>query len=67
MPINLEIQKGLGNNGAMINFPVANITADLIIRQNKFPTNFGQQSRQWFLNQLPKNLRWYAFRGRYPR
>ncbi|RSC22552.1 RND transporter [Acinetobacter sp. FDAARGOS_515] len=52
----LEIQKGLGNNGAMINFPVANITADLIIRQNKFPTNFGQQSRHWFLNQLPKNF-----------
>ena len=52
----LEIQKGLGSKGAMINFPVANITADLIIRSSKFPTGFGQTSRQWFLNQLPKNF-----------
>ncbi|WP_130803791.1 putative solute-binding protein [Acinetobacter ihumii] len=52
----LEIQKGLGTKGAMINFPVANITADLIIRSSKFPSGFGQTSRQWFLNQLPKNF-----------
>ena len=52
----LEIQKGLGRDGAMINFPVANITADLLIRPNKFPENFGQQSRNWFIKQLPKNF-----------
>jgi hypothetical protein len=28
----LEIYKGLGTNGAMFNFPVLQVTADLVIR-----------------------------------
>lgn len=52
----LEISKGLGSTGAMVNFPVVNVTADLIIRDNKFPTNFASQSRQWFIKQLPKSF-----------
>ena len=48
----LEISKGLGSTGAMVNFPVVNVTADLIIRDNKFPANFASQSRQWFIKQL---------------
>ena len=49
----LEISKGLGNKGAMINFPVLNVTADLIFNTAKFPANFGPQSREWFVKQLP--------------
>ena len=52
----LEIHKGLGNNGAMVNFPVLNVTADLIIRPEKFPDGFAAQSRQWFVRQLPKSF-----------
>ncbi|QIO07381.1 RND transporter [Acinetobacter shaoyimingii] len=52
----LEIQKGLGQNGAMFTFPVVNITADLIIRQDKFPKSFSVSSRAWFIKQLPKNI-----------
>lgn len=52
----LEISKGLGSTGAMVNFPVVNVTADLIIRDNKFPANFASQSRQWFIKQLPKSF-----------
>lgn len=52
----LEIYKGLGTHGAMINFPVVNVTADLIIRKNKFPEGFGMQSRSWFVKQLPKSF-----------
>lgn len=51
----LEINKGLGN-GALFNFPVVNITGDLIIRPSKFPANFGTQSRQWFVKKLPSNF-----------
>eukprot|EP01086_Lenisia_limosa_P011761 TRINITY_DN3832_c0_g1_i1.p1 TRINITY_DN3832_c0_g1~~TRINITY_DN3832_c0_g1_i1.p1 ORF type:complete len:344 (-),score=49.17 TRINITY_DN3832_c0_g1_i1:106-1137(-) len=51
----LEISKGLAN-GALFNFPVVNITGDLIIRPGKFPANFGTQSRQWFINKLPSNF-----------
>ena len=52
----LEISKGLGSTGAMVNFPVVNVTADLIIRDNKFPANFASQTRQWFIKQLPKSF-----------
>lgn len=52
----LEIYKGLGSNGAMLNFPVLNVTADLIIRPSKFPQGFAPQSRQWFIRQLPKSF-----------
>jgi len=51
----LEISKGLAN-GALFNFPVVNITGDLIIRPSQFPNGFGPQSRQWFVNKLPSNF-----------
>lgn len=52
----LEIYKGLGNDGAIITFPAVNMTMDLIIRPEKFTINFGQNSRQWFLNRLNTNF-----------
>jgi hypothetical protein len=52
----LEIQKGLGQNGAMIDFPVVNVTVDLIIRPEKFNANFADQSRTWFKQQTAKNF-----------
>ena len=51
----LEINKGLANGG-LFNFPVVNITGIFIIRPDKFPSDFGTQSRQWFVNKLPKTL-----------
>ncbi|EPF94601.1 RND transporter [Acinetobacter gyllenbergii] len=50
----LELSKGLGSNGAMFNFPVLQVTADLVIRPEKFPAGFGQKSRDYFVKQLPK-------------
>lgn len=52
----LELNKGLGTNGAMMNFPVLHVTADLVIRPEKFPADFGQKSRDWFVKQLPKSF-----------
>ena len=40
----------------MINFPVVNVTADLIIRPDKFPASFAAQSRSWFVRQLPRSF-----------
>ena len=51
----LEIYKGLGSNGAMFDFPVVHITADFVIRPEKFPEDFGQKSRDWFVKNLPKS------------
>ncbi|MDM1021806.1 DUF6091 family protein [Acinetobacter sp. VNK23] len=52
----LEIEKGIAKSGAMFTFPVVNITGDLIIRPEKFPKNFGVQSREWFVKQVPKSF-----------
>ena len=52
----LEIQKGLGSTGAMFNFPVLQITADLVIRPDKFPAGFGQKARDFFVKNLPKSF-----------
>jgi len=52
----LELFKGLGNDGAIITFPAVNMTMDLIIRPEKFSSNFGQNSRNWFLNRLNTNF-----------
>ncbi len=50
----LEIYKGLGDKGAMFTFPVVNVTADLIIKPDQFPLGFGEKSRAWSVQQLPK-------------
>ena len=52
----LEIYKGLGNSGAMFNFPVLQVTADFVIRPEQFPAGFGQKSRDWFVKNLPKSF-----------
>ena len=52
----LEIEKGLGSKGVMLNFPVVNVTADLIVRPERFPAQFGEQSRQWFLQKIPQSF-----------
>jgi len=52
----LEIYKGLGANGAMFNFPVLQVTANLVIHPEKFPPGYGQKSRDWFVKNLPKSF-----------
>jgi len=52
----LEIGKGVGTNGAMFTFPVVNVTGDLITRSEKFPTDFGIKSREWFIQKIPQNF-----------
>ena len=53
----LEIYKGLGTKGAMFTYPVVNVTANLIIKPEKFPENFAAQSRAWSLRQLPRTMK----------
>lgn len=52
----LEIYKGLGNNGAMFNFPVLHVTVDVVVHPDKFPAGFSQKSRDWFNQNLPKSF-----------
>ncbi len=50
----LELHKGLGNTGAIVNYPILQVTGNLIIRPDKFPAGYGQKSRDWIKTQLPR-------------
>ena len=49
----LELSKGLGTKGGMFNFPILQVTADVVLRPEKFPAGFGQKSRDYFVKKLP--------------
>ena len=42
-----ELYKGLGKTGGIINFALAQATAQLYIRHDRFPEGFGQKSRTY--------------------
>lgn len=50
----LELYKGLGENGAIVNFSLIQLTVQIIIRHNKFPPGFGQKSREFVWSQYPR-------------
>ncbi len=43
----LELYKGLGTKGGVGRYPLAVITYQMVIRPDKFPKGFGQQSRDY--------------------
>ncbi|MFI4984337.1 MAG: putative solute-binding protein, partial [Rickettsiales bacterium] len=52
----LEINKGMGTQGAIFRFPVALTTYDVLIHPDKFPDGYGVKSRSWFLGQLDRQM-----------
>lgn len=50
----LELYKGLGTKGAIIRFPIVQITGNVIINTKKFPAGFGQKSREYVSGQIDK-------------
>jgi hypothetical protein len=50
----LELHKGLGTKGAIVNYPILQVTGNIIIRHDKFPAGYGQKSRDWVKAQLPR-------------
>ena len=47
----LELHKGLGTAGAIVRYPIAQMTLQIVIRGD-FPEGFGQQSRTWAASQF---------------
>ena len=37
-----------------MNYPVLQVTGNIIIRPDKFPAGYGQKSREWVKSQLPR-------------
>ncbi len=52
----MELNKGLEPNGGVINFSIVQLTMQIIIRKNEFPTGFGQQSREFSLDQFNSSV-----------
>ncbi|MFN3712815.1 MAG: putative solute-binding protein [Alcanivoracaceae bacterium] len=52
----LELYKGLSPNGGIINYPLAQITMQLISRTDRFPQAMMQTSREYFYNNLDQIL-----------
>ncbi|HCT41503.1 MAG TPA: hypothetical protein DF427_10170 [Moraxellaceae bacterium] len=52
----LELHKGLGTRGAIVNFPLLQLTLQVIIRREKFPEGFGQKSREYIQSQYPRAM-----------
>lgn len=52
----LELHRGLGANGGIAKFPVAQLTYQLVIRKDKFPEGYGQASRSYMQSQYGKAM-----------
>ncbi|HEX4879940.1 MAG TPA: putative solute-binding protein [Limnobacter sp.] len=53
----LELYKGLGNKGGIYRFPLVQLTANILIRKDKFPPGFGQKSREWIQKQFDRSIK----------
>jgi hypothetical protein len=51
-----ELNKGLGTQGAILRFPILQLTGDIIIRHDKFPLGFGQKSRTWMGTRIDREV-----------
>jgi len=52
----MELYKGMGENGSVINFTIMYFTMQTTIRPDRFPNGFGQQSRQYFQQRFEPDL-----------
>ena len=52
----MELYKGLEPNGGVIRFPLAQLTMQILIRKAKFPAEFGQKSREFFLSRFDQGV-----------
>ncbi len=50
----MELHKGLQTHGGIIDFPLAQLTLQIMIRRTEFPEKFGQKSREFTLSQFDK-------------
>lgn len=53
----LELSQGLSGGGGVIQFPLAQLTLQMLIRHAEFPDGFGQSSREWAAGQFDSVLR----------
>lgn len=53
----LELYKGVGAKGVVLKLPVAQLTFQIVLHKNKFPAQYGAQSRSYFYGQFDNYLK----------
>ena len=48
----LELYKGLSPDGGIIDYPLAQLTIQLVAKKDRFPADMAQKSREYFYNNL---------------
>lgn len=48
----LELFRGLGTAGGIVDFVLAQVSLQIVIHADRFPADFGQQSREYIANQF---------------
>ncbi|MCC2638371.1 MAG: hypothetical protein K0Q68_2090 [Moraxellaceae bacterium] len=56
----LELFKGLGTKGAIVQFPLVQISLQLYLRKDRFPEGFGQKSREYMFSQYERAMKLVA-------
>ncbi len=52
----MELDKGMGITGGVVRFPLAQLTLQLMIHRQRFPPEFGKNSRLYALTQFDKAI-----------
>lgn len=50
----LELFKGLGTKGAIVQYPLVQVSLQLYLRKDRFPEGFGQKSREYMFSQYER-------------
>lgn len=53
----LELYRGIGDEGGIIDFPLSQLTLQVVIRKDRFPEGFGQWGRTYSYQQFDKVMR----------
>lgn len=53
----LELYKGLGDKGGIVNFALAQLTVQLLIRHSQFPADYSQKSREYIYGQFDRTMK----------
>jgi len=56
----LELYRGVGDKGAVYRFPMAMLSASLIIRRDRFPPDVGQKLREFVYTQIDRAFEYVA-------
>lgn len=52
----LELYKGVGTKGGVVNFALVQLTVQVLTRHAKFPADYGQKSREYIYSQYDRTM-----------